>query len=805
MENKNKTFTIGCLAAMATLALTARPAMAQQPAQATAHKEKADSGFIKKDAIVSQGFLSSYQQDGKHYLAIPDSIFGRDILVTITITKGAYRKQRQDDERFGYAGDSMFSKMIRFVKTGDTVSLVYPDVVYTGNGTENLGHLATDMPPIHKGFKVVAKDNGADIIDITDMIMGDDELFSLRGGANDLHIGAAQELHNKVESIRAFPRNINFLSLRSYTLARPVKGEDTNSRWEVSSSWLLLPKTPMTPRMADNRVGYFTYGLPGLAVGDRYALGSMAIRWRLEPKDEDMEKYRRGELVEPKKPIVYYISHTVPEYLRPYFIQAVNNWEPAFRKAGFKNAIHAEMAPKDSLYDEGDVRYPLVSYKASPIPNAYGPAVVDPRSGEIITSHIGIYHSVLDLIQRWYFVMCSQVDPRARQYPLDKKIIGKLMETVLTHEVGHTLGLRHNFIASTIYDPDSLRDENFVKAHGLGGSIMDYQRFNYIPQPGDKITDYDNLLPRIGDYDRFAIQWGYTLDPTTSLAKNTKARRQWVTEQRSKHKWAKYLVESTLGDPRVQSEDSGNDDIKANTYGMMNLKYIMNHLEEWTNTPDSDWYPLRRRYLSVMNQYWNYIGHVIRYVAGVMDDNCDEGERLYVNQPVSPKDQARALDFINEYLIKDQKWLWRPELMKKTGVDWSYDLRNASKDLAVMFLKYGSITNQNKNKNTLTTDCLFDFIFNNVYAQYHAGRKLSIHERMLQRNFLTDLTLSAENLTTFGTGVGLQLKKMLEKVKAYAEQGEKGAKDDITKAHFASLRNFITTWQTGDNKALLTK
>ena len=255
----------------------------------------------------------------------------------------------------------------------------------------------------------------------------------------------------------------------------------------------------------------------------------------------------------------------------------------------------------------------------------------------------------------------------------------------------------------------------------------------------------------------------------------------------------------------MQSEDSSSDDIKANTYGMKNLQYIMNHLEEWTNTPDSDWYPLRRRYLSVMNQYWNYIGHVIRYVAGVMDDKCDDGEHLYVNQPVSLKDQRRALDFINEYMLKDQKWLWRPELMKKTGVDWSYDLRNASKDLAVMFLKYGSITNQNKNKNTLTTDSLLNFIFNNVYAQYPAGRKLSVHERMLQRNFLADLTLSAENLTTFGTGVGLQLKKMLEKVKAYAEQGEKGAKDDITKAHFDSMKNFITTWQTGDNKALLTK
>ncbi len=805
MEKRNNTLMNGCLVALTALGLSATPALAQQPSTAQAQPSTVEKGFDKSTAVASHGFLSNYQKEGRYYLEIPDSVFGRDILVTITITKGAYRKERKDDERFGFAGDSMFSKMIRFVKTGDTVSLVYPSVTYHNANPDNLGHLATDLPPIHASFNVTASENGADIIDITDMIKSDDELFSLRGGANDLHLGAAQSQHTQVESIHAFPRNINFLSLRSYTLNRPVKDENTNSRWEVSSSWFLLPKTPMTPRISDKRVGYFAYGLPGLTYAQGYDLGSMAIRWRLEPKDEDMEKYRNGELIEPKKPIVYYISRTVPEYLRPYFIQAVNNWEPAFRAAGFKNAIHAEIAPNDSLYDEGDVRYPLVSYKASPIPNAYGPSVVDPRSGEIITSHIGIYHSVLDLIQRWYFVMCAQVDQRARQYPLDKKIIGKLMETVLTHEVGHTLGLRHNFIASTIYDADSLRNEEFVREHGLGGSIMDYQRFNYLLQPGDKITDYDNLLPHVGDYDKFAIKWGYSLDPTSSLEENTKARRQWVTDMRAKHNWAKYIEETTLGDPRVQSEDSGSDDIKSNTYGMKNLQYIMNHLEEWTNTPDNDWYPLRRRYLSIQNQYWNYIGHVVRYVAGVMDDKCDNGEQLYTNQPISRDDQLRALHFINEYMIKDQKWLWRPELMKKTGVDWSYDLERSSRQIGVLFLKFMAIANQNEGHGGLSANDVFDYIYDKVYAQYPAGRKLSIHERMLQRNLLSDITVNAENPATFGIGVGLQLKKMLEKIKAYAEQGEKQTQDDITKAHFATIVNFITTWQTGDNKGLLTK
>ena len=782
--------------AMALLLAASAPAEAQQ---AVADK----NDFIRQDATVSLGFLSCYRQDGRYYLEVPDSVIGRDILVTITISKGASRKERKDDERFGYGGDSMFNKMIRFTKQDGKLYIVYPEVFYQAAGYSNTAPMSSRRAPIHYAAAIVSSGRLSSVIDITDLLMSDDELFSLRGSANDLHLGAAQSEYTEIERIDAFPENINFLSHRSYTLARPVKGEDPDSRWEVSSSWFLLPKVPMKPRIADTRVGFFTYGMPGLSTSpDKFQMGAMAARWRLEPRDEDRDKYLKGELVEPKKPIVYYISHTVPDYLRPYFIKAVNNWAPAFEKAGFKNAIHAEMAPEDSLYNEGDVRYPLVSYKASPIPNAYGPLVVDPRSGEIITSHIGIYHSVLDLVQRWYFVMCAQVDPRAREYPLDKKVIGKLMETVLTHEVGHTLGLRHNFIASTIYPVDSLRNEAFYGQHGLGGSIMDYQRFNYIPQPSDKVTDYDNLLPRIGDYDRFAIEWGYRWDDTDNLKGNTERRRRWVTEKRAKYKWAKYIEESTLGDPRVQSEDSGDDDIQADIYGMKNLKYIMSHLEEWTATKDSDWYPLRRRYLSVQNQYWNYIGHVIRYVAGVMNDKCDGDEKLFVNEAVAHKDQLRALEFLNEYLIKDQKWLWRPDLMAKTGVDWSYDLDRARNQLVVIFLKFGSLTSHDSKLTNLSVDELLNWVYESVYGQYAYDRKLSIHERSLQRNFLADLSVNAENASTFGTGIGEKLKQMLEKIKARALRALASAPDDITRAHYQTIANFITVWQTGDNRAL---
>ena len=376
--------------------------------------------FIRHEAVRSVGFLTYYKQQGRHYLEIPDSALNRDILVTITITKGAYRQERNGEMRFGYGGDSMFDKMIRLVRKDHNILIVLPKNI--SKDTTNIYHSYYAALPenILESLPIVAQRTDAWLVDLTQLLMSDSQLFSLSGGQSKLRLGSYQPNFANIESVKSYPQNINFLSLRSYTITDPAKGEMPNAQYEVSASWMLLPKEPMTTRLADNRVGYFTYGQQAASVDatDGFSIASMAARWRLEPKEEDRDKYLRGELVEPQKPIVYYISRTVPEYLRPFFIKAVNNWQTAFERAGFKNAIHAEMTPEDADYDEGDIRYPLISYKASPIPNAYGPMVVDPRSGEIITSHIGIYHSVLDLLQRWFFVMCSPVNARSREYPL---------------------------------------------------------------------------------------------------------------------------------------------------------------------------------------------------------------------------------------------------------------------------------------------------------------------------------------------------------------------------------------------------
>lgn len=760
--------------------------------------------FIKKDAVVSRGFINYYKQDKRHYLEIPDEVMGRDILVMITISKGAYRKERTQDMRFGYGGDGVFEKMIRFQMSDGYVYIAQPDPAYAGDPSAlNYNYYTRRTAPLSHAMKMVAQGPTTTLVEITDIIMGDDPLFSLKGAVGELKLGMAQREFTEVKSVNAFPENINFVSQRGYQLNEPAKGELNSSLWEVCSSWMLLPEVPMTPRIEDPRVGYFVHGLQGLSKrDDELSLGTMAAHWRLEPKDEDLQKYLAGELVEPKKPIIYYIDPATPDYLKPHFIKAVDNWQVAFERAGFKNAIHAEIAPDDSTYNQGDMRFPFISYKASPIPNAYGPHVIDPRSGEIINTHIGVFHSVLDLIQRWYFVMCSPVDKRARKYPLDKDVMGKLIESVITHEVGHTLGLRHDFMGSTCYDADSLRSADFIRRNGLGASIMDYQRFNFVAQPGDKLN-FEDLLPRIGEYDKFAIEWAYRYLPGNDVKQHAEILRKWTTEKRADDYRHLYLVESTLGDPRVQSEDATNDDIKANTYGMKNLQYIMDHVEEWTKTDDKDYFPLRRRYLSVLSQYDNYIGHIVKHIGGHLDDNCDINENLLVNRHLPKAKQMEALEWLDEWLIKEQTWLFRKPLMDKTGIDYyNYGVSYAARELGIVLLKYGGLNTQSPQDDDLTPKELFDFLYDRIFTRKNLQPSLSYYDMMLQKEFMSSLTMNAENKVAIQFSMGTMLNDMLRRAKEDALAAASKTNDTLQKAHHMAIANFVTIWESESNEHL---
>ena len=766
--------------------------------------------FIRKDTPKDVGFFNVYIQDGRYYLEVPDDMLRRDILVAVTIIKGTAQKERSRDARFGYGGDSVFDRMIRFIKNRDRIEIVSPQVFHLGDSTGlYVDYYQNQDFPAIASFEVKARSGDSYLVDITDLFLSDSDLFALKGAKESLKLGGYQQGQSYALDVKAFPENINFRSIRSYGLAGEVKkGEFPSTLWEVGSSWYLLPEKPMVQRVFDERVGYFAFALDGMVKrGDWMDKTMIATRWRLEPRPEDVEKYLRGELVEPVKPIVFYIDRATPEFLVPYFIQAVNVWQGAFEKVGFKNAIYGKLAPtpeEDPDYCEGDIRYPLVSYKASPIANAYGPMVFDPRSGEIITSHIAIFHSVLELIQRWYFVMCGAVDPRAREYPLSQEVMGELAATVLTHEVGHTLGLRHHFMGSTAYPVDSLRSKSFIRAHGLGTSIMDYQRFNYVAQPGDGLEPRD-LLPRIGMYDEFAIEWGYRYFPEAgNLKRDNEKLRAWVDERRQDPKLF-YIEEMTYGDPRVQSEDSGDDVIKANRLGMTNLKYIMAHLEEWTDGNDPYYYVLRKRYLSVLSQYQNYIEHVLRYVGGRYSDNPTREEEFMLNQPVLREKEEEAWAFLEEYLCKEQDWLFVAEVMEKTGVKSEfYEQEEALGKLTKLLLRYSALhKNRQLSEEGFTADELLNRLYSTIFEAKGRDGKLSQYDQALQNGLLQNLVINVENPYNLSNGVGVAMHRVISKIKQHVRAATEGCPDALTASHYKTLYNFITLWEKGRNKALI--
>ena len=766
--------------------------------------------FIRKDTPKDVGFFNVYIQDGRYYLEVPDDMLRRDILVAVTIIKGTAQKERSRDARFGYGGDSVFDRMIRFIKNRDRIEIVSPQVFHLGDSTGlYVDYYQNQDFPAIASFEVKARSGDSYLVDITDLFLSDSDLFALKGAKESLKLGGYQQGQSYALDVKAVPENINFRSIRSYGLAGEVKkGEFPSTLWEVGSSWYLLPEKPMVQRVFDERVGYFAFALDGMVKrGDWMDKTMIATRWRLEPRPEDVEKYLRGELVEPVKPIVFYIDRATPEFLVPYFIQAVNVWQGAFEKVGFKNAIYGKLAPtpeEDPDYCEGDIRYPLVSYKASPIANAYGPMVFDPRSGEIITSHIAIFHSVLELIQRWYFVMCGAVDPRAREYPLSQEVMGELAATVLTHEVGHTLGLRHHFMGSTAYPVDSLRSKSFIRAHGLGTSIMDYQRFNYVAQPGDGLEPRD-LLPRIGMYDEFAIEWGYRYFPEAgNLKRDNEKLRAWVDERRQDPKLF-YIEEMTYGDPRVQSEDSGDDVIKANRLGMNNLKYIMAHLEEWTDGNDPYYYVLRKRYLSVLSQYQNYIEHVLRYVGGRYSDNPTREEEFMLNQPVLREKEEEAWAFLEEYLCKEQDWLFVAEVMEKTGVKSEfYEQEEALGKLTKLLLRYSALhKNRQLSEEGFTADELLNRLYSTIFEAKGRDGKLSQYDQALQNGLLQNLVINVENPYNLSNGVGVAMHRVISKIKQHVRAATEGCPDALTASHYKTLYNFITLWEKGRNKALI--
>lgn len=665
------------------------PQAKEQTAPGDSTKKHAPKGpvaiekFFKENSEKMEGMTTVYKQDNKFYLAIPDSLLGKEILLVSRVSKSAEGIRGSFS---GYAGDQISEGVFKFEKGPDNKIFLTSVLLrersespeqpmYANLQNSNLGAIVGSFD-----IKAWNEDKTLSVVDVTDFFMSDSEyLYFGKRGKTSFKLQAQEKDKSYIKEIKSFPINTEVKVVKTYT-----KQDGRSATFEFNCSFVKLPEVPMTPRYYDERVGYFTAAYTDF---DKNPQGiekiRMITRWRLEPKPEDMEKYMRGELVEPAKPIVFYIDPTTPKQWVPYLIAGVNDWEPLFRKAGFKNAIYALEAPspeEDPTWSLEDARHSAIVYKPSDIPNASGPHVHDPRSGEIIESHINWYHNVMSLVHNWYFIQCSPVDPAARKMTFDEELMGQLVRFVSSHEVGHTLGLRHNFAGTAQYTAAQLRDPEFLKENGHTTSIMDYSRFNFVAQPGDNIPR-ELLFPRLSHYDYWAIEWGYRRfpeidDPEKELTKIN----EWIIEKTKDPRYF-FGTESSPNDPRYQSEDLGENQMETCELGIANLKYITNNLIEWTSEPNSDYENLKTMYGEVTKQYDRYVGHVAKWIGGVYETPKRGGMEGAVYEHVNASKQKEAMAFLKKNVLTPQMWLIPDEIMNKIVTKPEYVLEGSYKKL----------------------------------------------------------------------------------------------------------------------------
>ncbi|MEZ7888949.1 MAG: zinc-dependent metalloprotease [Cloacibacterium sp.] len=771
---------------------------------------------ITNKAVSDEGIITVHKVEDKYYFEIPDKALKKEFLVVTRLTKAGAEMRMGT---VGYAGDQISQNVISFEKgPNDKVflrSISYVDYAKDSTSAMYKTVMRNNVNAIEQAFDIKAfgKEKNSTVIDVTDFINADNDVVSFDTRfKKGFRVGAFQKDKSFVNFVKSFPTNIEINTTKTYNRsageASPIPGAPKpevsgNYTVEVNSSIILLPENKMQARYFDPRVGYFTVGYTDF---DENPQGvervSLVKRWRLEPKAKDLEKYKRGELVEPEKPIVFYIDPLTPKKWIPYLIQGVNDWQKAFEKAGFKNAIYAKVpnAKEDLEWSLEDARFSAIVYKPSDVPNASGPSIADPRTGEILESHINWYHNVMKLLNDWYFVQASPNDPRARKVDFDDELMGQLIRFVSSHEVGHTLGLRHNFGSSSTVPVENLRNKAWLKANGHTPSIMDYARFNYVAQPEDNVGEA-GLMPRIGDYDDWAIEWGYRRFYNYNSPEKEKAHlNKWVMEKlQNPRLW--FGTETNPYDPRSQSEQVGDNPMIAGKYGVKNLQRIMENIEAWSTKPNEDYSSLNNRFTQVSGQFARYLGHVSKYIGGVKETPKMVEQKGAIYELVSKSEQKEALKFLSENVFTTPNWLLKTSVLTKIDKSPVEVVENLQKTVLNRVLSEG-VLNKLYEGESLDANAyaVYDYlqdIKNSVFAELKSSSKIDIYRRNLQKNFVETLIARTQaskpstgrNAETVSDNSDVKslTRGVLREIKADASKNAQNAQDAVTKYHLEDL------------------
>ena len=778
----SRRFGLGALMLVAVMFLSLGSLQAQETDQEepSAGEEKSYSDVITEDAVTSEGLFDTHMIGDDLFYEIPMEFLDREMLLLTRIAK--------TPDGAGYGGSKTNTSTVRWEKRDDRILLrllgydnfaADSTAIYTAVQNSN-------FEPIIMAFdiEVMSEDSSAVVIDVTELFTSDVALIGLQKRRRSTY-GVRRVDSDRTFILRAtaFPQNIEVRRILTYDATDSPSNEQSNTlSMEMAHSMLLLPDDPMEPRLCDERVGFFSTTQTDYGLDEQRAVNTCYVtRWRLEPSDP--EAFARGELVDPVSPIVYYIDPATPEKWVPYLKQGVEDWQVAFEEAGFSNAIVARDAPNDPDWSPEDARYSVIRYLASDVQNASGPHVHDPRTGEILESDIQWYHNVMNLLRNWFFVQTAAVNDQARSVKFEDQVMGELIRFVSAHEVGHTIGLQHNMQASFSYSVEQLRTR-FVCEMGVASSIMDYARFNYVAQPGDDTC----LMPLVGPYDKFAIEWGYR--PYLDNDRHTEMDflRKFVAD---KQEDPIYLFSSPTGsDPSALTEAIGDDAMRASDYGVQNLKRIIDQLVDWTFEDGEDYSQLEELYNNVISQWSRYTGHVVANVGGVIRTRKRQGQDGVPYSAVEYAKQSAAIEYLNRQVFETPQWLLDPDILNRIQGSGATDLLQSRQRSAL-----DQILNVDRMKRLIEQDFfgpssstyslreMLNDLREGIWSEVYQNRPTDTFRRSIQRAYIDRLEMLMDDEDASGSDVASHVLNELELIMDAISQVQDRMAHDETRIH----------------------
>jgi hypothetical protein len=749
---------------------------------------------VKEGGSMREGLFIVRHIKDDWYFEVPDELLGRMLLA---VTR--FISVPQDFRKF--SGEEVNRSAIYLEQYNEKTLFLreYVQSSYAKPGDRIAISLKqSTVDPIIQKFEVIGRNPNtkAQLIKVTPWLMSENKVTSFSNSdRSSLNLGGLMNDRTFIDSIKTYPINIEIQTLRTYGMnaGSSPTSQSGSATLSLNTSIVLLPEKPMQPRYGDERVGYFNNRITEFSDEQQTTKHeNIIMRYRLVPKDK--QAYKAGQLVEPMKPIVYYIDPATPKRWVKYLIAGINDWNVAFEAAGFKNAIIAKEWPEnDSTMSVDDARFSMIRYLPSETENAYGPRIVDPRSGEIIEAHVCWYHNVMNLLKKWYMVQCGPTDKEARTMKFSDELMGQLIRFVSSHEVGHALGLRHNMIASQATPVEKLRDKAWVEKHGHTSSIMDYARFNYVAQPEDNISQ-KGLFPRINDYDKWAIKWGYQYRPEFSDPDaEKKALRSEVSKVLKKDRRLWWCGDEGWGsDPRSQTEDLGDNQMKANEYGLKNLKRVMENIEKWTAQPDGQYDDLSEIYNAVRSQYQRYTNHVQKYLFSKYVNNAPDQKP---NDFVPRELQKEALDWLDRNVMEAPMWLYPESIISKLGINYLDDVFSRQQTLIAMMLSANGIMNLHnaslQSTNAYPVEDYMNDVFNIVWKPLTANEEQKNNFRRQQQRSYVDFIGVALNPTQTNSNTNVQrsdailyFEQHLDKVENYLKSQPT---DGINGQHYKNL------------------